>query len=312
MHPAFSVLIFTVASGAGYGLISLLILGHLSGMEQLQDSRLILAGGILAVALVTGGLLSSTLHLANPKNAWRAFSRFKTSWLSREAVFAVLFYPCVLAYLAAVWSGNESGNEIGLLTQVAGTLTLLLSMITLFSTSMIYASLKTIRQWNTSLTPLNYLMLGLMSGAMLLVAVQALVAENPSQGLASLAMLLLVLAAASKLIYLFWIGKPAGSTINTATGFTQAKVRLLDSGHSSDTFLTNEFGYEAGADKLLRLRFVMIALAFVVPFLLLTQAHTVLTVLAALSAMAGLLVERWLFFAEARHVVRLFHGDQAT
>jgi DMSO reductase anchor subunit len=29
---------------------------------------------------------------------------------------------------------------------------------------------------------------------------------------------------------------------------------------------------------------------------------------AAVSCVAGLLAERWLFFAEARHVVRLYHG----
>ncbi len=33
--------------------------------------------------------------------------------------------------------------------------------------------------------------------------------------------------------------------------------------------------------------------------------------LAVLNA-AGLAVERWLFFAEARHAVRLYHGDART
>ena len=313
MHPAFSVLIFTVTSGAGYGLMSLLILGHLSGMSLLQESTTLLVGGILAVILVTGGLLSSTLHLANPKNAWRAFGRFKTSWLSREAVFAVLFYPAALTYLGAIWTeGSGSGEAPALTGQLSAIATLLLSLFTLFSTSMIYASLKTIRQWNTSLTPLNYLVLGFMSGALLLVAIDTLVTGSMAESLQSLALLLVLLGAISKLIYLFWIGKPAGSTINTATGFTQAKVRLLDAGHTADTFLNNEFGYEAGADKLLRLRFVMVVLAFIVPFVLLTLNLAALAVLAAFIALAGLLVERWLFFAEARHVVRLFHGDQTT
>ena len=117
MHPAFSVLIFTVTSGAGYGLMSLLILGHLTGSAQLQDSSMVLSAGFLALALVTGGLLSSTLHLSNPKNAWRAFSRFKTSWLSREAVFAVLFYPFSLIYLISSWGAEE----LTLTIKIAGT-----------------------------------------------------------------------------------------------------------------------------------------------------------------------------------------------
>ncbi len=36
------------------------------------------------------------------------------------------------------------------------------------------------------------------------------------------------------------------------------------------------------------------------------------TVLAALPASAGVLVERWLFFAEARHSVMLYYGARAV
>ncbi|MEH6825800.1 MAG: DmsC/YnfH family molybdoenzyme membrane anchor subunit [Motiliproteus sp.] len=312
MHPAFSVLIFTVASGAGYGLFALLVLAHLSGVGQIEQTSMIFSAGVLALVLITGGLMSSTLHLANPKNAWRAFSRFKTSWLSREAVFAVLFYPFALIYLGSVLFAEELGGVAALVTLVSGLVAVTLAMVTLFCTSMIYASLKTIRQWCTSLTPLNYLALGLMSGALCLAAVQVVVQGSVSALLQGVALGLLLLGASVKLIYLFWIGKPAGSTINTATGFSQAKVRLLDSGHSSDTFLTNEFGYEAGADKLLRLRGLMLLLAFAVPFIVISVDGGSLALLAMLSVIVGLLVERWLFFAEARHVVRLYHGAQRT
>lgn len=308
MHPAFSVLVFTVMSGAGYGLITLMVLGHMSGFAPQEDSVLI-GGGVLALVMITVGLLSSTLHLANPKNAWRSFSRFKTSWLSREAVFAVLFYPFTLIYLAGVWF---QGVEVGTFVALCGLVSAMLAMVTLFCTSMIYASLKTIRQWNSSLTPVNYIALGLMSGSLLLAAMQGLLAGELAGIQLQMAMGLLVLGAVVKVVYLFWIGKPAGSTINTATGFTQATVRLLDQGHTSNGFLNNEFGYTVAANKLVRLRLLMLALAFVVPFLLLLAASSALTVIAALLVIAGLLVERWLFFAEARHVVRLFHGDQRT
>lgn len=309
MHPAFSVLVFTVMSGAGYGLLTLLVLGHLSGLALLQNSAVLLSGGILSLVLITVGLLSSTLHLANPKNAWRSFSRFKTSWLSREAVFAVLFYPFVLIYLAGIWFGGSDVTGIPLLAGIIGAV---LAMVTLFCTSMIYASLKTIRQWNSSLTPINYIALGLMSGSLLLATVQAIISGDLSGTLQVLSLSLLVLGAVGKLVYLFWIGKPAGSTINTATGFTQATVRLLDQGHTSNSFLNNEFGYTVEANKLVRLRLLMLVLAFVVPFLLVLAGNSTLLVVAALLTVAGLLVERWLFFAEARHVVRLFHGDQTV
>jgi len=307
MHPAFSVLVFTVLSGAGYGLILLMVLGHLIGLGELQDRNLLLSGGVLSLVLISTGLMASTLHLANPKNAWRAFSRFKTSWLSREAVFAILFYPFVILYLAGIWS---MGAQLSAIFATAGIISAALALVTLFCTSMIYASLKTIRQWNNALTPVNYLVLGIMSGSLLLLAVQSLVAGSVSQQLQQSAMALLVLGVAVKAIYFFWIGKPSGSTIKTATGFTQASVRLLDQGHSSNGFLNNEFGYSVAANKLLRIRLIMLAVAFVLPLLLLLTANSLLLLIAALITLAGLLAERWLFFAEARHVVRLYHGDQ--
>jgi len=309
MHPAFSVLTFTVMSGAGYGLAALLILGHLLGINSLQDPSVLLISGALALVLITLGLLCSMGHLANPKNAWRAFNRFKTSWLSREGVFAVLFYPFFLIYLAGVWT---QGTEVSGLISGVGFFAALIAVVTLFCTSMIYASLKTIRQWNSSLTPLNYIVLGLMSGSVILAAIQASLSGVASSILYQLATALLVLGAIAKVIYLFWIGKPAGSTINTATGFTQASVRLLDQGHTSNGFLNNEFGYTVEANKIICLRVLMLVLAFLVPFLLLLSGSSTLIVIAALLTVSGLLVERWLFFAEARHVVRLFHGDQRT
>lgn len=306
MHPAFSVLVFTVMSGAGYGLMTLMIIGHLTGIEVLQQRDLLLTGGSIALVMVTLGLLSSTLHLANPKNAWRAFSRFKTSWLSREAVFAVLFYPFALCYLGSIWLQGSALNAVIMITAV---LTGVLAMVTLFCTSMIYASLKTIRQWNSSLTPVNYLMLGLMSGALILLAVQSGFSGSPETLLYAATLALIVIAAVAKSLYLFWIGKPAGSTIQTATGFTQASVRLLDQGHTANSFLNDEFGYQVAADRLLVLRLLMGVGAFVLPFMLLLWLPAV-SWLAAVLAIGGLLLERWLFFAEARHVVRLFHGEQ--
>lgn len=307
MHPAFSVLVFTVVSGAGYGLVFLMILGHLSAVQALQNETLLLSAGALGFVMITGGLLSSTLHLANPKNAWRSFSRFKTSWLSREAVFALLFYPFFFIYLLGIFL---NGEQIGVVYSLAGALSMVLAIVTLYCTSMIYASLKTIRQWNSALTPVNYLALGLMSGSVLLIALHALIVGNVSELLNNLVMTLLALGLTVKVIYFFWIGKPSGSTIKTATGFTQASVRLLDQGHSSNGFLNNEFGYTVAANKLLQVRAIALVIGFVAPMLLVLYGGSALLVIASIATLAGLLAERWLFFAEARHVVRLYHGDQ--
>ncbi len=312
MHPAFSVIFFTVASGAGYGLFMLLALSHLLGLVKM-DSGSVLIGGILALGLISAGLLSSTFHLANPKNAWRSFFRFKTSWLSREAVFAVLFYPFAFLYLLGVWLNEGESNGLILLL---GLLAVALALITVFSTGMIYGCLKTIRQWNTALTPANYILLGLASGGVLLAVVLMATGQNPA-GMAWLAAALLVIAAITKAVYYFWIKTVIGPTINTATGFTRAKVRLLDVGHTAGTFLTDEFGFQADPGLLSSLKGAVFVFGFSLPLVFMGSvaagnAGMGVGVLAVISNLAGLGAERWLFFAEARHVVNLYHGAQHT
>src|SRR5258708_28666525 len=102
MKPALSIVFFTVSSGAGLGLLALLALTDLLMIGGGLSRSQLLTAGLLGFALVSAGLLASTLHLANPKNAWRSFARFRTSWLSREAVFAVLCMLAATAYLASI------------------------------------------------------------------------------------------------------------------------------------------------------------------------------------------------------------------
>lgn len=306
MHPAFSVIFFTVGSGAGLGLFALLVLADLLQPGGGLSSKLLLMPGVLAVFLVGGGFTSSLFHLANPKNSWRAVMRFRTSWLSREGVFGLLFFPFATAYLGLVWLAPESWLP---LRYIFGVAALLLSWAAIFSTGMIYACLKTIRQWNTPLTPASYLVLGHFSGALLLLAFL----PQEKQGLFIIpAIALLIAATLLKAIYYFWIDAPhISATINTATGFNRARVKLLDQGHTHGTFLTQEFGFQIARKYRLVLKAIVFLVAFLFPLSILLGSPTQGDiVLAALSALLGLVVERWLFFAEARHVINLYHGAQ--
>ncbi|PKO73521.1 MAG: DMSO reductase [Betaproteobacteria bacterium HGW-Betaproteobacteria-17] len=310
MHPAFSVIFFTVASGAGFGLFSLLFIADFFKLGGSFSNDQLVAGGLIALALVVFGLLSSTFHLANPKNAWRAFSRFRTSWLSREGVFAVVFMPLALIYLASIMFDAPQWLRVS-----SGFLTAVMAWITVFSTGMIYACLKTIRQWNTPLVPANYLALGYASGSLLLL-LGAVVAGLDTTPYIAMAALILAIAAVLKAIYYFWIRSPGLSpTINTATGLTRAKVKLLDTGHTHGTFLTQEFGFQIARQQASLLKAVVFVLGFAVPGLMMLwvfnqQGGQTAAIIAALAGLAGAAVERWLFFAEARHVVNLYHGAQ--
>ena len=162
MHPAYSVILFTTASGAGYGLLVWLCLSGLFGLVP-TERWLGFAGFGLALALITAGLLSSTAHLGRPERAWRAFSQWRTSWLSREGVMAVATYvPAGVTAIGWVFLETIDG-----LFEVAAVLTVLGALGTLYTTGMIYASLRTIRQWHQPLTAPIYIALGLASGAVL-------------------------------------------------------------------------------------------------------------------------------------------------
>jgi len=310
MHPAFSVIFFTVASGAGFGLFSLLFIADTFKLGGGFSREQLVIGGLSALALIVFGLLSSTFHLANPKNAWRAFNRFRTSWLSREGVFAVVFMPLALVYLLCIWFDAPLW-----LRELTGLLSAVLAWITVFSTGMIYACLKTIRQWHSPLVPANYLALGYASGSLILL-LGAVISGLDTLPYIAMAALILSVAAVLKAIYYFWISSPGlGPTINTATGLTRAKVKLLDTGHTHGTFLTQEFGFQLARQKAGLLKVVVFVLGFGLPGLMLVwvfnqQGGQGAAIVAVVGGIIGAAVERWLFFAEARHVVNLYHGAQ--
>lgn len=304
MKPALSIVFFTVMSGAGLGLLALLGLADLF-LGGALERRQVLIAAWLGIALVGAGLASSTLHLANPKNAWRSFARFRTSWLSREAVFAVLFMLSALGYIAAVTCEVE-----GVRRPVAVAV-VVFAWAVLYCTAMIYASLKPIRHWHTGLTPLCYLLFGHFSASLLLAWVASL-GETELSPFLSTSFVLLVAAVLAKLAWLRNAARESGPRIQSALGQpTAAQVKLLDAGHSHGTFLTNEFAFKLARTHAQRLKATFWVAAFGLPVLALAFFPDALLG-AALACLAGLYAERWLFFAEARHTVNLYHGAQRS
>jgi DMSO reductase anchor subunit len=317
VKPSLSIIFFTVSSGAGLGLLALLALGDL--FDHALPSGALMQGIAIALALVAAGLASSVLHLAKPANAWRAFSRFRTSWLSREAVFAACLFPIALGYGALAWT-----DENGPLSVVAALGAVLLSWAALASTAMIYASLKPIRQWHSAWTPINYLLLGHWSGAVVLLGL-ARVHTAHERSFGWLAGALGVAALIAKIGHWRAIaaGAPDAPTLERAIGveegvrppgMTVARARLFDVGHSHGTFLTDEFGFVLARRNAVALRIAALSAGFLVPgaWIIYGAASARMAWLAAIVCLSGLLAERWLFFAEAQHTVRLYHGAPRT
>lgn len=313
MHPAYSVITFTVSSGAGFGLLAWLAFSIATAPLASSPAFYAVAFG-LAFILALAGLLTSTLHLGRPERAWRAFSQWRTSWLSREGVAAVaaLGLGALLA-LAAVLDLPKA------LQVVLAVPTCVLAIATVWCTGMIYESLPTIRAWSHWLTTEIYLVLSIASGALLMTALLATHGWMET-GAVWTTIGLLALAALMKACY--WRGidrAPRTSTAGTATGLgTIGNVRPLLEAHTEANFVMREMGYKVARKHADKLRLISLALAFGLPILLLlamlalAALGTVFAVLAVASAGAGLLVERWLFFAEAQHVVTLYYGEHSA
>ncbi len=315
MHPAYSVILFTTASGAGYGLLIWLALGVAFGAVPPSWSFGLVGLG-LALFLITAGLLSSTAHLGHPERSWRAFSQWRTSWLSREGVLAVATYVPA-GVLGIAWVFFES---IGGITILFALVTALLAAITVYCTAMIYASLRTIPAWSQALTMPNYLMLSMASGALLFNLVWSFFRPLPIWSV------LLAIAAAIGGLLLkraYWHAIDHHQPVYTAEAATGlgkiGKVRSLEPAHTQPNFVMREMGYAIGRKHAETLRLSSLGLGFVLPIICLvlalligTAGTVLLIVIGTLSMATGLLLERWLFFAEAEHVVMLYYGREAV
>jgi len=288
MHPAPSVILFTVLSGLGFGALAWLGLGYpaLTGWNAFVFY-------ILAYGLTLAGLLASSFHLGNRSNALKAFSQWRSSWLSREAW---------LTLIALVFMALYAAGAVFFATRLAplGWLGAAFALATVFATSMIYAQLRTVPRWNHWSTPALFFSLALTGGALLV-------------GQARAAVVLLLLSGGIQL--LSWaLGDrrftQRGHSAGTATGLGHiGRVRLLESPHSSPNYLLREMVFVVARKHAVKLRAIGFFLMIIIPLLLLLAlpGSAVAQGGALLSHVAGVLVSRWLFFAEAQHVLSLYY-----
>ena len=299
MRPAWSIIVFTSLSGLGLGLLFWFGLGFVAINEPI-DVILFTVLGVMAVSV---GLMSSLLHLGHPERAWRALSQWRSSWLSREGVCAVATILCTLIYSVVWYIDGERPSTLGLIVAT-------LSLVTVWTTAMIYASLRTVLRWYHPLTPWVYLALSVCGGLLALNAWEQVIVGQSS--LTEITTIGLVIAFAVKLIWWKRAGnQQSESTPETATGLgSLGQVDLLMSPHTEENWLQHEMGFVVARRHIHRLSQIAVALAFVLPLAALWSGVSWLIVLIPVIHFAGILIERWLFFAEAKHVVTLFYGER--
>lgn len=311
MNPAFSVLIFTTLSGAGFGLWAWLGLriafgGAPIGFQAVGWILLLFYAGVAAAV----GLLASFWHLGKPLRAWRAFSQWRTSWLSREGVLAVAcFIPAAVLLMLLV---QGSSVAVAPMTRIVGALLAATSLATVACTAMIYASLKPIPAWRHRLVVPGYLLFALLTGGlpMLLSTWPGAVGFDGALPwlLAGIALTLLVL----KLVYWRDIDRAhLPQSRGDAIGLPGRKATVFERPHTEANYITREMAFTVARRHASALRIASVLLFAGLPLLCLFamgQTNAGWPVQAAIGgALLGAFGERWLFFAQAKHMVTLYY-----
>jgi len=299
MRPAWSVILLTTLIGAGQGLFLALFAAQLAG---LGGAALFIGGATASVLLVGAGLLASFFHLGHPERAWRSAAMWRTSWLSREVIVLPLFMGAVLAWGGAHW--------LGLPTRAVGMAGVVLALALFVCTGMIYACLPFLQEWRTPLTPVNFLLLGSASGCTAAAALAAWLEPSLARPFALAALMLGAFAYSGRLASLARNARlRPKSSLATAIGVKHPRIAQIAQGAMGGSFNTREFFHGRPREVVQAARWTLLALVFPAPALLLAAGGSSGLALGAAFVLqyAGLLAERWYFFAEAKHPQNLYY-----
>ncbi len=309
MHPGFSVIFLTTLIGAGQGLFLGLYAAEIAALlhiaEPRPDNTFFVLGSLLVLAFAGLGTVASLFHLGHPERAWRAMAMWRTSWLSREGIVLPAFMAAVFFY--------GLGHQLGWRTTPAiGAVAVLLCLSLFICTGMIYACIKFLQEWASPLTIANYLLLGCASGFTLASAYAAFTADSLVVAYATAAMTFTLLGLATRSASLVRNGRiKRKSSLQSATGIHHPRIVQKSQGFMGGSYNTREFFHGRSKAQLRSVKWLFLVLAFAVPLLLLAiglQRGSALALsLAFVVQYAGLIAERWFFFAQANHPQNLYY-----
>jgi DMSO reductase anchor subunit len=290
MNPAPSVIVFTVLSGMGFGFLALL------GVFGATGAAAFFLWGI-GYGLAVAGLVASAFHLGNPQRALLAFTQWRTSWLSREAWASVVTLGLFAPQALADWLGFDWGRGFGMAGAVGVALTV-------FCTSMIYAQIRAVPRWHHWTVPAVFLAYAATGGLVM-------------GGFSPLAVPALCVLGVVMAIHWHYGARAfarAGQTMGTATGLGGiGAVSVFEQPHTGGNYLMREMIYVVGRKHAERVRMIAMVFSVMLPVIALAYVPGLVGVaLAVLTHLVGALAQRWLFFAEAEHVVGLYYGQRVA
>ena len=301
MNPAVSVILLTVLSGMGQGVFVMVLFGHLRGATP----HFLILGTIASLLLCGLGLLASFFHLGRPERAWRAVAQWRTSWLSREVIALPLFMALVLLYGTLGLFGGRGATLVGALA--------LFACVALWiCTAMIYTCIRFIQEWASTYTMANFVLLSLASGAMVALVLAAFSDWTMIHPLAISSLLFTTVAGVVRGLSLRRNGRLVPrSTLQSAIGFNDPVITQRSMGATGGTFNTREFFHGRTVAFLRSIKWLFVVMGFVLPVLLiilaLASGASGMMFLALPLQIVGLLLERWFFFAQARHAQNLYY-----
>ena len=301
MHPASSLIFFTTVSGLGFGLAAWVVLGLL----DLSNLFNLITVSAFTFGLIGTGLLSSTLHLGHPERAWRALSQWRSSWLSREGVLSVIVLITLSGWFLYTFM-------YGTPPQWVGFLIFIIILVTVYATAMIYASLKTVLCWYNPLTPFCYLMFAACGGLLANLFLMSIFGQYIASSIYYVLLFLILLTWFIK--FAWWRNLDTNvskSNLATATGLGSfGEVRSLMPPHTSENYLQKEMGFVIARRHAIKLRVISVILGGILPLVIITlgPSSSILLGFTLVIHLIGVFIERWLFFAEAKHIVSLYYG----
>ncbi|MDQ1363804.1 MAG: sulfite dehydrogenase (quinone) subunit SoeC [Pseudomonadota bacterium] len=322
MHPAFSVIFLTTLIGVGQGMFLALFTGQSYAAAQFlpaQDSSgFYAAGSLIALSFLVSGLLASFFHLGHPERAWRAAAMWRTSWLSREVIVLPIVMLFVFVYGAMHFMGWDAviattGTGVTFhASLLAGALGSLAVFLLFLCTAMIYASIRFLQEWSSPLTVINYLLLGTASGFTLATAFSHEAAPDLTPFYGTWAIIITVAAFISRSASLIRNSQlKYKSTLRSAIGVRHSQIVQMAQGAMGGSYNTREYFHGKKAMFLQSVKWIFMALVFVAPVLLLMagmQNNNIIVLTGAFVVQyTGLLLERWLFFAQARHPQNIYY-----
>jgi len=302
LHPAWSIIFFTTVSGLGFGFSAWIVFGLIDIKNIFQ--LIIIAG--FAFCLICSGLVSSTFHLGHPERAWRALSQWRSSWLSREGVLSVFVLTALTCWFSYTFQYGKLPLWINLIL-------ITFVLFTVYATAMIYASLKTVACWNQFLTPVCYLMYAISGGLLAIIWFMSMIGQIITFNI-TLILYLLIISTWILKIRWWWNldNNQSDSNLATATGLGSfGKVRSLMPPHTSENYLQKEMGFVIARKHAMKLRILSLTLGGIIPITVLLSGtlSSILLGISLLIHLIGVFIERFLFFAEAKHVVTLYYGS---